>query len=141
MKKFIIILITLAFLVGCTSSNNKPSDGTLIQNIQKYDINNESEFKVVITETARNKMLNDLSKSTNAGKTYSIKYSYPGSGWGTPIYDIVLEEQSNNNEEGKLFNINSINVIVPNSLLGYINGLEVDYAENAEGNLTLKIIY
>lgn len=141
MKKFIIILITLAFLVGCTSSNNKPSDGTLIQNIQKYDINNESEFKVVITETARNKMLNDLSKSTNAGKTYSIKYSYPGSGWGTPIYDIVLEEQSNNNEEGKLFNINSINVIVPNSLLGYINGLEVDYVENAEGNLTLKIIY
>jgi Fe-S cluster assembly iron-binding protein IscA len=86
-------------------------------------------------------MLNELSKSTNAGKTYSIKYSYPGSGWGTPIYDIVLEEQSNNNEEVKLFNINSINVIVPNSLLGYINGLEVDYVENAEGNLTLKIIY
>jgi uncharacterized protein YcfL len=80
MKKFIIILITLAFLVGCTSSNNKPSDGTLIQNVQKYDINNESEFKVAITETARNKMLNELSKSTNAGKTYSIKYSYPGSG-------------------------------------------------------------
>jgi Fe-S cluster assembly iron-binding protein IscA len=86
-------------------------------------------------------MLSELSKSNNTGKTYSIKYSYSGSGWGTPIYDIVLEEQTNNNEEGKLFTIDSVNVIVPNSLLGYISGLEVDYTENAEGNLTLKIIY
>lgn len=141
MNQFIIIIIALTFLVSCTSSNNKPSEGTLIQNVQKYDISNESDFKVVITETARNKMLSELSKSNSTGKTYSIKYSYPGSGWGTPIYNIVLEEQSNNNEEGKMFTIDSVNVIVPNSLLGYISGLEVDYTENAEGNLTLKIIY
>jgi uncharacterized protein YcfL len=80
MNKFIIIIIALTFLVSCTSSNNKPSEGTLIQNVQKYDISNESDFKVVITETARNKMLSELSKSNNTGKTYSIKYSYPGSG-------------------------------------------------------------
>lgn len=141
MKKFIIIIIALIFLVSCANSNNKSSDDTVIENVQKNNINNNSEFKVVITDAARNKMLNEISKIDNDGKTYSVKYSYPGSGWGTPIYDIVLEEQTNNNEEVKLFNIDSINVTVPNSLLGYINGLEVDYLENAEGKLTLKIIY
>jgi hypothetical protein len=72
----------------------------------------------------------DLKNSTNDGAMYRINFGYSSAGWGTPIYNLVLDEQADD-EGWKFYEVNDIIIAVPISLKEYLRGFNINYDDKS----------
>jgi hypothetical protein len=75
-------------------------------------------------------MENELKNSNNDGAVYRINFGYSSAGWGTPIYNLVLDEQADD-EGWKFYEVYDIIIAVPVSLKEYLRGFNIDYDDKS----------
>lgn len=120
MKQLIILLFTALVLTSCSSSETKTEE----TNTSQVEIKNDMTINV--TDSALKKMEYELKNSNIVGAIYRIDFVYSSAGWGTPVYNLVLDEHAND-ENWKFYEVNNMIIAVPVSLKEYLSGFNIDY--------------
>lgn len=120
MKQLIVLLLAAFVLTSCSSHETKTEETSSSQ------VKTEKDMIINLTDTAREKMENDLKNYNIEGAMYRINFGYSSAGWGAPIYNLVLDEQADD-DGWKFYEVNDIVIAVPVSLKEYLRGFNIDY--------------
>lgn len=124
MRQLIVLLLAAFVLTSCDSLETKTEEAS------SSLVKTEQDMKINLTESAREKMEYDLKDSNNVGAMYRINFGYSSAGWGTPIYNLVLDEQADG-DGWKFYDVNDIIIAVPVSLKEYLRGFNIDYDDKS----------
>lgn len=121
MKKLTILLFIALVLTSCSSG------GTKTEETDSFQVDTKQDIEVNVTYAAREKMNSELKKTDIDNAMYKVGFGYSSAGWGTPIYNLVLEEHEINYKEWNYYEVNDIIIAVPVSLKEYLSGLKIDF--------------
>lgn len=68
------------------------------------------------------KVAQDLKEELKANNKGAVRFKLNGFGWGGPSFDIVLDEQK---EEDASFIVNGVNFIVEDELASFVENAEI----------------
>lgn len=120
MKQLIILFLTALVLTSCSIPETKTEETDSSQ------VEIEHDMTINVTDTALEKMKYELKNSNIVGVMYRIDFVYSSAGWGTPVYNLVLDEHAND-ESWKFYEVNDMVIAVPVSLKEYLSGFNIDY--------------
>lgn len=136
MRKLIILLFISVVLTSCSSKEAAPAT------TEFSSVKCEQDISIDVTDSALEKMNYEIKNSKINGAVYRINFVYSSAGWGSPIYNVVLDEQEGTAGEWKYYEKGDIVIAVPVSLIGYLNGIKIDYdGKSVVGDFLIEPIY